>query len=436
MPDRSDNSADVVIAGAGIAGVATAYHLAVSHHVTGVVLVDPRPALTLTSNRTGSNYREWWPRREMVALARRSIDLMERLREAGASFAMNRRGYLYVTTDPALAAALPELVQRYRVAGITPIRVHGSSVRSSYQPPAGDGWSGPAGADLMLDPVPVRQAFPHLSPAVSGAIHARRAGSFDTIGLGRCLLEAACREGTTLVRGEVTGVGGGDRVRSVLIRTAEGEQALATSRFVNAAGPFAARVSALLGAALPLRCVRQLKLTLPDPLGVVPREVPFTISLDPQGDRPGGLHIKPDESQGQPVVKLGWAFNRAAEEPAWEPGATPEFADVVLSGAAKVVPGLERYVRSAPGPGAVEAGYYVETPDQLPLIGPDSVEGAYLVAGLAGYGGMVACAAGEIAAAWIAGAERPPLATAFTPERFSRPDQAAWQDDRPDTGAL
>jgi len=42
-------SADVVICGAGIAGIAAAYHLAVEHGVARVVLVDARPPLSLTA---------------------------------------------------------------------------------------------------------------------------------------------------------------------------------------------------------------------------------------------------------------------------------------------------------------------------------------------------------------------------------------------------
>jgi glycine/D-amino acid oxidase-like deaminating enzyme len=45
-------TADVVICGAGIAGVSAAYQLAVRHGVRNVVLVDERPPLTLTSDKS------------------------------------------------------------------------------------------------------------------------------------------------------------------------------------------------------------------------------------------------------------------------------------------------------------------------------------------------------------------------------------------------
>src|SRR5207344_627642 len=95
-------SAEVVICGAGIAGVATAYHLAVRRGVRGVVLVDERPPLTLTSDKSAECYRNWWPGPgdAMVSVMNRSIDLLEELaRESGNVFRMNRRGYLFATAD-------------------------------------------------------------------------------------------------------------------------------------------------------------------------------------------------------------------------------------------------------------------------------------------------------------------------------------------------
>ena len=88
-------TADVVICGAGIAGVAAAYHLAVRRGITDVVLVDERPPLSLTSDKSTECYRNWWPGPgdSMVAVMNRSIDLLEELaRESGNVFRLNRSG--------------------------------------------------------------------------------------------------------------------------------------------------------------------------------------------------------------------------------------------------------------------------------------------------------------------------------------------------------
>src|SRR4029434_1099796 len=101
-PEVSATTAEVVICGAGIAGVAAAYHLAVRRGVRDVVLIDERAPLTLTSDKSAECYRNWWPGPgdAMVALMTRSIDLLEELaRESDNVFRMNRRGYLFATAD-------------------------------------------------------------------------------------------------------------------------------------------------------------------------------------------------------------------------------------------------------------------------------------------------------------------------------------------------
>ena len=101
--------AEVVICGAGIAGIATAYHLAARRGMRGVVLVDERPPLSLTSDKSTECYRNWWPGPDdaMIAAMNRSIDLLEELaRESGNVFRLNRRGYLFATADAGRVPAL------------------------------------------------------------------------------------------------------------------------------------------------------------------------------------------------------------------------------------------------------------------------------------------------------------------------------------------
>jgi glycine/D-amino acid oxidase-like deaminating enzyme len=76
--------ADVVIAGAGMAGIAAAHQLAVRAGLAHVVLVDPREPLSLTSSKGTEAYRNYWPGPDdaMVRFMDRSIDLRE-LRSSG-----------------------------------------------------------------------------------------------------------------------------------------------------------------------------------------------------------------------------------------------------------------------------------------------------------------------------------------------------------------
>jgi sarcosine oxidase subunit beta len=78
---KKNNTAEVVSGGADSAGIAAAYPLAVRHGLTDVVLVDERPPLSLTSDKSTERYRNRWPGPgdDMVALMNRSIDLLEDL---------------------------------------------------------------------------------------------------------------------------------------------------------------------------------------------------------------------------------------------------------------------------------------------------------------------------------------------------------------------
>jgi glycine/D-amino acid oxidase-like deaminating enzyme len=389
---------DAVIAGAGIAGIATAWQIGTRLGTTSTVLVDPRPPLSLTSDRPGANYRDWWPQPSMVALADSSIALTEDLLSGGASFAMNRRGYLYVTADPATAEALPAVVARHLAAGVAP-----------------------DDADV-LDADDLAAGWPHLSPALCGAIHARRAGSLDTVGLGEAMLAIARSKGVTVLVGEVIRLQvAHGRVEGVVISTADGDVDFATERFVNAAGPFARDVARRAGTDLPLETVLRQKVVIRDRLGVVPRDAPFTIGLDRAGGAPAGVHIKPDGAAADDTVKLGWARDQTPSDPIADPPCPPAFPGEVLARAATIVPGLDAYLDRPPEIVAHDGGFYARTPDGLPVVGPLGTDGAFVVGGLAGFGSMMACGVGELAATWVLGERVPDLAKAFDPRRFTEP---------------
>jgi glycine/D-amino acid oxidase-like deaminating enzyme len=102
----SPKSVDVVICGAGIAGIAAAYYLAARHGIGDVLLVEERSPLMMTSDKSTEAYRNWWPGPgdAMVRFMNRSIDLLEELADlSGNAFHLNRRGYAFLTADPAKA---------------------------------------------------------------------------------------------------------------------------------------------------------------------------------------------------------------------------------------------------------------------------------------------------------------------------------------------
>ena len=155
-------------------------HLAVRRGVRGVVLVDERPPLTLTSDKSAERYRNWWPGPgdAMVAVMYRSIDLLEELaRETGNVFRMNRRGYLFATADPARVPLFHRAAEEAAALGSGPVREHATA--EPYAPAAADGFDSPlTGADVITEPSLIRRHFPYLTPDTSrSCTRAAAAGS-------------------------------------------------------------------------------------------------------------------------------------------------------------------------------------------------------------------------------------------------------------------
>ena len=451
------STASVVICGAGIAGISAAYHLAVRHGLQNVVLVDERPPLTLTSDKSTECYRNWWPGPgdAMVSLMNRSIDLMEELaRESGNAFNLNRRGYLYATADPTRIPSLRRAAEESAALGAGPVRCHPGN--APYRPAPPPGFSEPsAGAELLLDPALIRHHFPYLSPHTLAVLHARRCGWLSAQQLGMYLMERARERGVTCLSARVEGVDiEKGRVRAVRL---QGGDRIATDRFVNAAGPFLRGVGAMLGVDLPVFTELHAKVVFRDALGIVPRDAPMLIWIDPQvlpwseeeralllqseetrrflGELPSGVHARPEGGPDSNVLLMLWAYHTPPVEAAWPPRFDPHYFEIVLRGLATMLPGLQSYLDRAPRP-AIDGGYYTKTRENRPLIGPLPVEGAYVIGALSGFGVMAACAAGDLLAAHLTGGTLPHYAPAFHLERYRDPAYQRLLDTWDETGQL
>ena len=445
MPDQN---ADVVICGAGIAGIAAAYHLAVKQGVTDVILVDERPPMSLTSDKSSEGYRNWWPGPDdaMLRFMNRSIDLLEELdTESHHRLRLNRRGYMYVTGNSAHVRTLVESARLAERMGAGPLRVHaGAPGEEAYVPGNPEHWHGqPTGADLFLDPALIRRHFPYLTDQTVAVLHARRCGWFSGQQFGMLMLEEARARGVRLIAGRVQGVDRrGGRVEGVRIATNGGSETIGTRTFVNAAGPLVNEIGAMLGVDLPIFCERHIKMAFDDRLGVIPRAAPLVIWEDeqllPWSDEeratlaehaetryllepfPGGVHFRPEGSHGAATVLLLWAFDLHPVAPQLPVPLDPEFAEIVLRGIATLAPGMAAYLAKLPK-AYLDGGYYAKTGENRPLIGPLPVEGAYIFAALSGFGLMAACAGGELLAAHITGSALPAYAPAFLLSRYDDP---------------
>lgn len=437
--------AEVVICGAGIAGIAAAYQLSVRRGVRDVVIVDELPPLSLTSDKSTECYRNWWPGPgdAMVALTNRSIDILEGLaRESDDRFLLNRRGYLFATADEQRASSMRAGARESCALGAGEFREHGpDGGGADYVPAPTSGFEHlPDGADYISDQTLIQRHFPYLNDETIAVVHARRCGWLSAQQLGMYMLEQARTSGARLMQARVQAVDTtGGRVRGVRVAGAGLEESIATETFVNAAGPFFKRVGEMTGIDLPVFSESHVKLSFRDHRGAFPREAPLIIwndpvyllwreeerealESDPDGralleEFPAGVHGRP---AGGDNVLLYWTLDTKRVEPVFPQTWDPAIPEILLRGMCAMVPALTAYLDKLPQP-FVDGGYYGKTEENRPLIGPVPLQGAYLMGAFSGYGIMTACAAGELLAAHVSGAELPDYAPAFLLDRYQNP---------------
>ncbi len=370
--------------------------------------------MSYTSAQSGDNYRNWWPHPVMTAFTTDSIDELDRLaHDTGDVFNMTRGGYVLAT-------------RREDISEFT----------AALQP----------GVDVaMYRGAEVHDTFPALSTDIRNVVHIRRGGDISGQQLGAWMLEQVRENNGRLLRGVARGVDGGDAF-VIDVRGADVTQVVAGA-IVNAAGPFAQHVAAMLGEELPLRNVFQQKVAFEDRHGAIERDMPFSIDLDEKtlgwtdeerellgqdpelawlaGTLPGGTHCRPEGGANGKWVKLGWAYNEHDSEPqedlANEPAADAQFPEIVMRGAAAFLPALTPYIADPPTRYSHYGGYYTMTEENWPLIGPMDTAGAFMVTGLSGFGSMSACAAGRLCAAWLCGTALPGYANALSKNRYADP---------------
>ncbi len=454
--------ADVVICGAGIAGIAVAHHLAVHAGLGSILLVDERPPLTLTSDKSTEAYRNFWPGPDaaMIQLMNRSLDLMQDLaRQTDNALRMNQRGYLYATASHAHAQALAQAAATAAEQGAGPLRVHSQAESASYAASPPEGLvPGLDGADLLQNRDLLRTHFPELSERTVAALHVRRCGWFSGQQLGMLLLERARARGVALARARLEAVEcAAGRVSGVQLDTGGDRHRVATGCFVNAAGPTVRDVAALCGVELPIHCELHLKAAFHDTLHVVPRAAPLLIWDDPQRlewteeERsllaaspepqglldllPAGVHARPEGGEASTQILILWPTHARPVAPIFPLPEEPDFAEIALRGMSAMLPGLRAYLAAMPR-AFVDGGYYVKTAENRFVAGPMWVPGAYVLGALSGYGLMAACGAAELVSAHLTGSDLPEYASAFTLERYEDPKYCERLQDWGPTGEL
>ncbi|PYN06879.1 MAG: FAD-binding oxidoreductase [Candidatus Rokuibacteriota bacterium] len=355
MAGTMTQTAEVVIVGAGIMGVSTAYHLA--RLGAGRVIVLERDTVCSGSTALASGgIRHQYANRLGIELTTHSIVTYERFEaEFGVDPNFRQHGYLI------LIAAEDELAVARRSVALQ--RELGVNVE-------------------LLDAAATRELCPYLNTDdLLGATYTPRDGYADPY-LCATGIAARARELGVVIhqQHEVTAfLRDGDRVRGVVTQ----HGAFEAGAIVIATGAWSGVVGTLAGVDIPVRPHRRHKfMTAPFPADRIPAATPFVIdphqnfSLRREG--PGLLlgHGRRDEPDG-----FGTEIDRSLEP--------------------RVV---ERAIHRAPALAEAKlmrsyAGLYEMTPDQTGIVSAvPGVAGLYVIAGFSGHGFMHGPIAGQLMA--------------------------------------
>lgn len=349
----------------------------------------------------------------MMDFSNDSIDELERLsRETDNVFQMTRGGYVLATRA-------------------TDVSKHVASIPGDIE------------FDVHAGVTAIAKRFPALTSDVKNVLHIRRGGDISGQQLGEHFLKQARVTGVRRLLGHVRAILKSRRFE-LDVEASTGPVTVHADILINAAGPFINDVAGMLGLNLPVKNIYQQKIAFDDQRGAIPRDMPFTIDLDRKrldwsaeeqamlradaelewldGELPAGTHCRPEGGAGGRWVKLGWAYNTARSEPqedlANEPAIDSAFPEIVIRGAAKLLPALAAYIEEPPDRFSHYGGYYTMTDENWPLVGPLNSDGAFVVGALSGFGSMMACAAGKLCAAHVCGDLLPHYANDLSPARI------------------
>lgn len=438
--------AGAVVVGAGIAGAATCYELAVMQGVEQVVVVDPRPPLSLTTDKSSECYRNFFPNKPMVDLTNRSIDILGVMKEQSNDFFnMSRRGYLFVTGNQAQLASLTRAAQASSGFGAGPVRFNRHPSATEQK----------SGFDVYQTPAALLGRFPYLSDEALGAVHVRRGGWFSAQQLGAWMLELAKRHGAEVIVDEVIDIKiVRGRVSGVFLKSGG---RISTPAVINSAGPMSQQLAHLVGIELPLRASLHHKVSFRDHLGAFPRDAPMLLWTDPitigwSDEEKSALAAagldellheittpvfgRPEGGADSPFFEALWNYRPdVRDQPTWPAPETDfMFPEAVMRGMASIVPSLARYRDHLPY-SVVDGGYVMKTPENLPLIGPAGPEGFHLMTGMSGYGVMISTGAAELVGCHLTGSDLPEYADKFLLSRYEDPQYLSTQE-LVDTGEL
>ncbi len=339
----NQQTADAVVIGGGIIGVATAFWL--SRAGMSTIVVEMRDGLsTLTTTASIESFRAQFTEPAMAALARESIEVWENFARVtgleGYEIDLRHGGYLFLTTEEEMVPAVKATVQGYHKVGVTD---------SEY-----------------LDGDEILKRWPWLSPEIKAGAYRAGDGWFSAHEVTQGFARAA-DNARFYVRTRATDIETDDHGVCAVV-TDRGR--IDTRVVVNAAGPFAITVGKWVGLDLPIYQMRRQRVFVA-PHAKIPQNAPLVMDVD-------------NESYWRPETGgalLGWHDpGEQKSAPMEDPQGDWDFPAFALEMCSRLSPFWAEVVDDLKQEDlSVYAGQYVHAPDDQPLIGPvKDIPGFYL----------------------------------------------------------
>ena len=368
-------SADVVIAGGGIAGCALAYQLA--KRKVDVLLLERETLGSQSTGKCAGGVRQQFSTEANVRLQMLSVKMLESFeQDTGHPADFRQIGYLFLFTQPQQVEDFRHNMDMWHRVGLTEAR-----------------WVDPSEAAKMVPVLSVDD--------VLGCTFCPTDGIASPADVTSGYATAARRLGARLKEGvEVTGIDvASGRVQGV--RTSAGD--IATRMVINCAGAWSASIGRLAGLEIPVLPYRR-HIAVTGTFPALPRTTPMTV------DFRTSLYFHP-EGDG---VLIG--MSDRTEPPGFVTDVNWDFLEKMFEQAAQRAPAL-----AGAGVKTAWAGLYESTPDHQAILGPiTELEGFWCAAGFSGHGFMQAPAAALLVTQLLLDHKSEIDISPFAFERFAR----------------
>ena len=368
---------DVVIIGAGVHGLATAYHLAANHGISNVAILDKGYLGGGGSGRNTAIVRSNYLTPEGVRFYDRSVRLYERLAaELNFNVMFSQRGHLTLAHNDGSLRTMRWRAEVNKLEGVDSQVI------------------GPA---EIAELVPFMDVSPDTRFPILGALYHPPGGTIrhDAVNWGYARAVDALG-GEIHQNTEVVGIDVDDgRVRGV--QTTHGH--VSTPLVVNCTAGWSSLVSALAGVRLPLS-THPLQAAVTEPVKVFLKTVVVS----------GTLHVYVSQTDRGELV-----FGASTDPyPSYSMRGSLEFTEELAGHVLELMPSIAklRLLRQW-------AGLCDMTPDFSPIMGVTPVEGFLVDVGWGTYGFKAGPVAGEAMAELVATGQTPEIIAAFDLARFA-----------------